>query len=242
MSTDRFLTWDFDGTLAFRPGNWTGVVCDVIAVERPDVGMTPDRLRPHLQSGFPWHTPHIVRTPCPADQWWSALLPVLARAVESAAGLDASEARRLVSGVRAAYTDAKGWQLFDDVLPVLACLRARGWRHLVLSNHVPELPQLVEALGLSDFITAVYCSACTGVEKPHRKAFELVFAQYPAAQSGWMIGDSWRADVQAALAVGMRAILVRSEHPEAVLQCKTLNEVVGIVEGMEHGSAADGGS
>jgi putative hydrolase of the HAD superfamily len=232
MSTDRFLIWDFDGMLAFRPGNWTGVVCDVVAVERPDVGMTPDRLRPHLQSGFPWHAPDVVRQPCSADQWWSELLSVLARAVQSAAGVEAPEARRLVSGVRAAYTDAKGWQVFDDVLPALARLRDRGWSHIVLSNHVPELPQLVEALGLSEFITAVYCSACTGVEKPHRKAFETVFARYPEAQSGWMIGDSWRADVQGALAVGMRAILVRSEHPEAALQCKTLKEVVGVVEGM----------
>jgi putative hydrolase of the HAD superfamily len=152
--------------------------------------------------------------------------------VQSAAGLEAPEALRVVSGVRAAYTDAKGWQVFDDVLPALARLRDRGWRHIVLSNHVPELPQLVEALGLSEFITAVYCSACTGVEKPHRKAFETVFARYPGTQSGWMIGDSWLADVQGALAVGMRAILVRSEQPEAALQCKTLKEVVGVMESM----------
>jgi putative hydrolase of the HAD superfamily len=232
MSSDRFLIWDFDGTLAVRPGNWTGVVCDVVAVERPDVGMTPDRLRPHLQSGFPWHVPDVVRQPCSADQWWSELLSVLARAVQSVAGVEAPEARRLVSGVRAAYTDAKGWQVFDDVLPALARLRDRDWSHIVLSNHVPELPQLVEALGLNEFITAVYCSACTGVEKPHRKAFETVFARYPETLSGWMIGDSWHADVRGALAVGMRAILVRSEHPEAALQCKTLEEVVDVVERM----------
>jgi putative hydrolase of the HAD superfamily len=232
MSNDRFLIWDFDGTLAVRPGNWTGVVYDVVVVQRPDAGITPERLRPHLQSGFPWHAPDVLRQPCSADQWWSELLPVLARAVQAATGVEAPEARRLVQGVRAAYTDAKGWQVFDDVLPTLARLRDRGWRHIVLSNHVPELPQLIEALGLSGFITAVYCSACTGVEKPHRKAFETVFARYPGAQSGWMIGDSRRADVQGALAIGMRAILVRSEHPEAALQCKTLKEVVGVVEGM----------
>jgi putative hydrolase of the HAD superfamily len=87
-------------------------------------------------------------------------------------------------------------------------------------------------MGLSDFITAVDCSACTGVEKPHRQAFETVFARYPEAQRGWMLGDSWRADVQGALAVGMRAILVRSEHAEAALQCQTLKEVVGVVGSM----------
>lgn len=217
MNIDRLLVWDFDGTLAFRPGNWTGVVCDVVAAERPDVGMTPARLRPHLQSGFPWHTPDVVRTPCSADQWWSDLLTMLATAVQAATGLDLGEARRLVNGVRAAYTDATGRQLFDDALPVLTTLHNRGWRHIVLSNHMPELPQLVGALGLGDFITAVYSSGCTGVEKPHRKAFETVFAQHPEARRGWTIGDSWRADVQGALAVGMRAILVRSEHPEATL-------------------------
>ena len=232
MKTDRLLVWDFDGTLAFRPGNWTGVVCDIVGTERPDVEMTPARLRPHLQSGFPWHTPEVVRTPGSADQWWSDLLPILAAAVQAAGGLDAGEARRLVSRVRAAYTDATGWQLFDDALPVLTTLYYRGWRHIVLSNHIPELPQLVDSLGLGDLIMTVYSSGCTGVEKPHRKAFETVFARYPAARHGWMIGDSWRADVQGALAVGMRAILVRSEHPEATLCCKTLKEVVGLVDGV----------
>jgi FMN phosphatase YigB (HAD superfamily) len=44
-----------------------------------------------------------------------------------------------------------------------------------------------------------------------------------------MIGDSWRADVQGALAVGLRAILVRSKHPDAVVQCETLHQVADVV-------------
>ena len=232
MTRDRLLVWDFDGTLAFRPGNWTGAVCDAVAAERPDVTMTPDRVRSHLQSGFPWHTPEVVRTPCSADQWWSDLLPVLATAVQAATGLDTGEARRLANRVRAVYTDATGWHLFEDALPVLTTLHDRGWSHIVLSNHMPELSQLVGALGLNDVIMAVYSSACTGVEKPHRKAFETVFARHPEARRGWMIGDSWRADVQGARAVGMRAILVCSEHPEAPLHCKTLKEVVEVVDGV----------
>jgi FMN phosphatase YigB (HAD superfamily) len=45
-----------------------------------------------------------------------------------------------------------------------------------------------------------------------------------------MIGDSWRADVQGALAVGMRPILVREKHPGAPVQCDTLHDVVRVVE------------
>jgi putative hydrolase of the HAD superfamily len=231
MSADLVLVWDFDGTLAYRPGNWTGVLCAVVAAERPDLQLTADRLGPHLQRGFPWHTPEIVREPCSAERWWGDLLPVLAAAVQRATGIDAAEARRLVAGVRSAYTDARGWRVFPDVRPALERLRGHGWTHLVLSNHVPELPDLVDGLGLSDVIAAVHCSGRTGVEKPHPGAFEGVFAEFPAARAGWMIGDSWSADVRGARAVGLRAILVRSKHPDADVQCETLDDVVAIVDG-----------
>lgn len=120
----------------------------------------------------------------------------------------------------------------EDVLPALRRLSIRGWKHIILSNHVPELPRLTEALGLSDFLIDVYCSGRTGAEKPHPKAFETVFADHPEARAGWMIGDSWRADVRGALAVGMRSILVREKHPGAALQCDSLHDIVEIVESM----------
>ena len=231
MSRDRFLVWDFDGTLAVRPGNWTAVVCELVAGARPDLGMTAERLRPHLQSGVAWHTPEVVRAPCSAEKWWRGLLPVLARAVQRASGVGDVEARRLVAGARAAYLDAKRWQVFDDVRPTLEQLRDRGWTHIVLSNHIPELAALIDALGLGDLITAVHCSGCTGVEKPHPRAFEAVFAAHPAARAGWMIGDSMQADVLGAHAVGMRAILVRSTHPDAPAHCPTLTQVIDVVGG-----------
>lgn len=227
----RVLIWDFDGTLAFRPGNWTGTLCEIVTAERPELAVTPERLRPHLQSGFPWHMPDVVRTPCSPQQWWDALAPVFAAAFRQGAGLGDAEARRLASLVRARYTDPTHWQVFDDVLPVLGELRARGWTHIVLSNHVPELSMLVDALGLGELVAGVYCSGQTGAEKPHATAFETVFADHPGARAGWMIGDSWRADVQGARAVGLRAILARERHPEASLQCDSLGDVSRIVEG-----------
>lgn len=230
MTPRGFLTWDFDGTLATRPGHWTAVLCEVVTRERPDLGVTPDRLRPHLQSGFPWHTPEVVRGPGSEDAWWAALLPVFATAFCRGAGLQEGEARQLAGSVRALYTDPRSWKVFDDVVPVLDQLSARGWRHIMLSNHIPELPQLVDRLGLSSLFVGVYSSGLMGAEKPHPKAFEAVFADHPEARTGWMIGDSWRADVQGAMAVGMRAVLVREKHPEAVVQCDTLHEIVRIVE------------
>jgi putative hydrolase of the HAD superfamily len=225
------LVWDFDGTLATGRGHWPGTLCEVLARERPDLAVTAADIRPHLQAGFPWHTPEVVRPTCSADEWWAALQPVFAGAYRAGAGLETKEAERLAEVVREVYLDPGRWRLFDDVIPVLRALRARGWRHVVLSNHVPELPQIVERLGLQEHVEAILCSADIGAEKPHRQAFEALFARYPSARTGWMIGDSWRADVCGAQAVGMRAILVRERHLEAPVQCDTLHDVVPIVEG-----------
>jgi putative hydrolase of the HAD superfamily len=227
---DRYLVWDFDGTLATGEGHWPGALCAVIRRARPDLGITPDDIRPHIQTGFPWHAPEVVRPACSADEWWAALSPLFVRAYRACAALDEAEAVRLAEGVRTEYLAPQRWRLFDDVRPALTALRARGWRHLVLSNHVPELPRIMERLGLHELIEASFCSADIGAEKPHRSTFETVFARYPRARAGWMIGDSWRADVEGARAVGLRAILVRTSHAEAPLQCDTLHDVIPIVE------------
>jgi putative hydrolase of the HAD superfamily len=223
------LVWDFDGTLALRPGYWTGLLHEIVTECHPDLGITPEHIRPHLQRGFPWHTPDVLREPCSEDEWWAQMQPVFTGALRAGAGLPEAEARRLAVSVRARYLDPTSWRVFDDTRPALEKLAGLGWRHVILSNHVPELQRLVAALGLSEHLLGVYCSGVIGAEKPHPKAFEAVFADHPEARAGWMIGDSWRADVAGARAVGMRAILVRERHPEAALQCDGLQDVVAIV-------------
>jgi putative hydrolase of the HAD superfamily len=147
------------------------------------------------------------------------------------AGVEPLDARALARELRAVYTASHHWKVYEDTIPVLQALRESGWRHLMLSNHVPELSRLVADLGLHGYFTAIFCSADIGVEKPHPQAFERVFAAYPAAREGWMIGDSWTADVCGADRVGLRSILVRRAHPAATLRCETLHEVVPLLAG-----------
>ncbi|MGH7461048.1 MAG: HAD family hydrolase [Longimicrobiales bacterium] len=225
----QFLVWDFDGTLAQRSGGWAGALCEAAASVRPGTVITPETVRPHLRSGFPWHMPDVIRASCPPDRWWQDLSPVLSGALVAAAGLAAHDAERVAQRVRATYLKPESWRLFEDSLPALTKLRDLGWKHLVLSNHVPELAILVERLGLSRFIEACYSSGCTGSEKPNAADFECVFSDYPAARAGWMIGDSWSADVLGARSVGMRAVLVRNRHAEATVHCETLDGVVRVI-------------
>src|SRR5665213_2804815 len=164
----RYIIWDFDGTLAWRPGMWSGTLLEILRRELPERTTTIEEIRPYMQAGFPWHNHAQPHTPSKsADEWWEGMLPVFECAFREGAHLEAGEARRLARHVRAGYLNPDAWQLFDDSIACLQTLRMDGWQHVVLSNHVPELPHLMEALGLKPFIARVFNSAQTGFEKPH---------------------------------------------------------------------------
>ena len=67
--------------------------------------------------------------------------------------------------------------IFDDTLPALDLLAEEGWNQVILSNHIPELPYLVAALGLSRYFTAIHTSGTTGFEKPHPRAYAAVLVR-----------------------------------------------------------------
>ena len=223
------MVWDFDGTLGTREGHWTGALLDVLEGEAPELKVTKDDIRPYLRTGFPWHTPEAPHTDIRnADEWWARLEPVF-EAAFAGAGIPAPEAGRVSKLVRQAYLAPEGWRLYDDVVPTLTLLREQGWKHHILSNHVPELAEVVERLGLLPLIEAIHNSAEIGYEKPHPAAFQHALAAVPEGAPVWMLGDSVRADVKGAQAAGVPVILVRKHAPEAELSCDALTEVPGIV-------------
>jgi putative hydrolase of the HAD superfamily len=224
----KITIWDFDGTLASREGMWTGTLVSVANRRLPDRQVTKDQIRPFLQSGFPWHTPEQPHPQQSPDQWWATLKPVFMRAYKGI-GIQAEAADVLAGEVRSLFLDATQWQVFDDVVPCLSSLRQLGWTHCILSNHVPELPSLVHALGLSAFFAHVVTSARTGYEKPHPEAFNGLLRQFPKGSAVWMIGDSLTADIQGAERVGIPAVLVRKKQEGARHYCDSLTEIEAVI-------------
>jgi len=225
----RYLIWDFDGTLGFRHGNWSGALVEVLQRADPSCGVTREHFVPHLQTGFPWHDPQRKRsTDVSPDDWWDALQPVFIRAF-AGVGLTHSRAEQLARDVRAAYLDAAKLALFDDALPALERLSREGWTHVILSNHVPEFRQILDVLGVQPLIERIFNSAETGVEKPHPDAFRNVLDAVEAGATVWMIGDNLRADIEGAAAAGIPAVLVRKHHPAASFQCDSLERLSSIV-------------
>lgn len=221
----KFLIWDFDGTLAWRPGGWASAVLTVLHRTRPDLPVTMEQVRPYLQSGFPWHAPENPHPGITDQEWWEDLMPVFGRALR-AAGVENGQVYEIAREVRTAYIDPACWQVYNDTLTALEMLSTRGWQHVLLSNHNPELPTLLEHLGLNSYFTAVFNSAQTGYEKPNPKAFRAVLDWAAPDATIWMIGDNFGVDILGALEVGLPGILVRKYHPDAPIYCATLAEVV----------------
>jgi putative hydrolase of the HAD superfamily len=222
----RTIIWDFDGTLGYRSeGAWTASLWEVLKAEVPDSNVTQEQLRPYMQSGFPWHEPDKSHAQIQnADAWWAMIVPLFVRAYVGV-GLGDQCAQWLASLFRATYLNLDRWRIYDDVLPVLELLSSAGWTHVILSNHVPELGEIVQHLGLIPYFYAIFNSAETGFEKPHPRAYQIVLQALPDLDAVWMVGDSMQADVAGAQNVGIPAILVRRCHADARYYAETLYDL-----------------
>jgi putative hydrolase of the HAD superfamily len=205
------VLWDFDGTLAERPGMWRACLVETLDASEPGHSVSPEALVPFLRDGFPWHRPDVAHPElCSPDAWWNAVGELLARAYEGV-GFEPRRAAELATLARKRYVDpAVGWTLFDDTTPALEGLTGSGWRHVVLSNHVPELEAIVHGLGLAELVEQVFSSAVTGYEKPHPEAFTSALRDRRDGEPVWMVGDNPEADFEGARRAGLDAVLVRS--------------------------------
>jgi putative hydrolase of the HAD superfamily len=108
------------------------------------------------------------------------------------------------------WTQSVHFELYDDALPVLDALRERGLRIGLLSNSSRDLHEFVAHHGLS--ADAVLTSHAHGKAKPHRTIFRAMLDRLevePAEAA--MVGDTIEDDIEGALAIGMRAVLVDRE-------------------------------
>lgn len=229
----KAILWDFDGTLAYREGLWSGCLAEVIQENEPAAGITRDDVRPLLHNGFPWHTPDRAHPElCSPEAWWEVVEELLFQAC-CRLGFSGEKAHAYVRETHERYIDVAGFRLFEDTLPVLTALKEQGWRHVILSNHVPELRDIVEGLRLAQLVDEVLSSAVTGYEKPNPKAFDIGREAAADPDELWMVGDNPEADVRGAEAVGIPAILVRSEDESVSRRARDLFELEAQLQGAQ---------
>jgi len=110
-----------------------------------------------------------------------------------------------------AWEHAHNFEIFEDVLPTLAELRAHGLKIGLVSNTGRNLDEFVAHHGLE--VDAAVSSGAHGKTKPHPTIFLSALKRLEVEPAdAVMIGDSIEDDVEGAKAVGMRGFLLDREN------------------------------
>jgi putative hydrolase of the HAD superfamily len=210
MPSRGALWWDFDGTLVRRPMMWSEVAMRLLDHQAPGHGVAREVMDAQVSQGMPWHrTDHAHPELSSPALWWEAVSRRYVEIFETL-GLPAVATPTAFAELRGDILNAGRYVVFDDVVPALRRAVEKGWRNLIVSNHVPELESLVSDLGLTPLFESIVCSGVVGYEKPHPLLFEEALRRTGADRPIWMIGDNASADCAPVCAMGNNAVLVRS--------------------------------
>ena len=157
--------------------------------------------------------------------WWVQMLDV--------AGVPSDDHAKVIAGIEA---ERAKWEmeLYPESLEVLSALRDRGLRLVLCSNWDWDLDEHVGRLGITELFDEVVCSAWLGARKPHRRMFDAATAAAKVPPGDALfVGDNVVADVEGALAYGLRAVHVwrREENPPPLPEgAKRVRDLRGILE------------
>ena len=114
------------------------------------------------------------------------------------------------------FARPEAWELFPDVLPTLAALRARDVRLALVSNFDGRLERLCDSLGIATDFQAIVISSRVGCAKPDPRIFMMALERLRVPPGAALhVGDSEVDDVEGARAAGLQAMLIRREEADA---------------------------
>jgi putative hydrolase of the HAD superfamily len=124
------------------------------------------------------------------------------------------------------WEKSENFELYEDVLPVLEALRAHSLKLGLVSNGIRNLSEFVAHHRLD--VDAIVDSRSHGRVKPHPTIFQTALERLGVlAEEAAMVGDSLAEDVEGALALGMRAILIDREDRHAAFEGR-LTDLYGL--------------
>lgn len=218
----RAVVFDRDETLLYFDHVTIAAIDGEIAALLPD--MPPDATAQHWVT---WPGPW-PRTREEEPQFWAVFWEAFAQRYQGAA----VPLERLVAVGSRYHTY---FRAFDDAAPCLLALTRAGLRLAVLTNfELPSVEHTFTHTGIDPALfDALLSSASIGVAKPHPDAFQAVLAalQLPSEQCAYV--DDLPHNVEGAIAVGMRGVLLDRErrhgdwHGERLTSLAALPQLLG---------------
>ncbi|HZD87355.1 MAG TPA: HAD family hydrolase [Gaiellaceae bacterium] len=220
MAPLKAILFDVDFTLA-RPGPELGPQGYVRAGERHGLILDPSRYEAarDLALGDLRRHPELEHD----DEIWFRFTERIVRGM----GGDDPSAYDCAVEITRGWERHENFELYDDVPATLSSLRAAGCRIGLVSNSARDVGEFARHHGLD--VDAGISSFHHGWTKPHESIFravlDLLGVEPPEAA---MVGDTIGDDVEGALAVGMRAVLLdrAGRHPEFEPRIRSLGELL----------------
>jgi putative hydrolase of the HAD superfamily len=198
------ITFDVGGTL-IEPWPSVGAVYAGVAAEHGLPGLAADELTRRFHRAWRAranfdYTRHA----------WAELVDA------TFAGLTAEPpSRTCFDALYRRFEAADCWRVFEDVLPALKELRARGLRLGVISNWDDRLRPLLERLHLARWFEVIVISCEVGSTKPSPAIFHAAARQFGLSPADFLhVGDSAEADVAGARRAGWAALRVVRHGPD----------------------------
>ncbi len=227
----KYILWDFDCTLGYRDGKWTQTLNDLLKANHNNIPY--DTIKPFMQTGLPWHEfekshKELFR----GLSWWEYVEKYLTSVLDR---LGVHKSKHIASQFRSHYLDLKYWHLYDDTCKTLEELSAMGYTHIIASNHVPELPELVEQLGIGQYFEKIYSSANMQYDKPNIHFFREILGDLEKDSDIIMIGDDYNSDIRGGKHSGInKAILVHNPNQMRYeFSCNNLEEIPALIQECE---------
>ncbi len=190
----RWIFWDFDGTLAIKEGYFFGSLYRALNDLLPSHNVSIQDLTTKLRPSLPWHNPELsYETWTDPIVWWQNIESLFVKVYQEC-GIDLDHAKILSRLAHYDYIKREEFYVYPDSIEVLKYFKDHGWYNAILSNNVPELPQIVDALGFKPYIDICISSANIGYEKPNKLFFEKAINLVGEVQDCWMVGDNYNAD------------------------------------------------
>ena len=119
--------------------------------------------------------------------------------------------------------------IFEGTIELLEYLKLNYRLHIITNGFENVQQKKMINAGLAPYFDVVLTAEKAGVKKPHPVIFEqaLSMAQTTASNS-LMIGDSYEADIEGAIALGMQAIQFNSHNEPWHAHCPVVNNLAEI--------------
>ncbi|MEH2330122.1 HAD family hydrolase [Nostoc sp.] len=208
----KYLFWDFDNTLGYRQGMWSETLHSILILNGI-YNIHLEDIRPLLKNVFPWHSPETPHSLLFNEKtWWEYMNEYFVEIYERV-GINRNQAIKYAFQVQNEYKNIEKWHLYDDVISTLQYTIKNNYKNIILSNHIPELHEIIDELNITEYFEEIYTSGKIGHEKPSLKFYTHVINDLKIEKTECiMIGDSYNADITGALRAGIQAILVRKPN------------------------------